>query len=73
MYLLYWICKEDGFSSIDLHYLYKEEALDFLEFLFLLIKGYLGESGKTKKIVEIITGKGNHSKNNVAVLFPSVK
>lgn len=23
--------------------------------------------------IEIITGKGNHSKNNIAVLFPEVK
>ena len=57
---------------MDLHYLFLEEAYDILDLLIEIIKSKLGQ-GRRKWVLEIITGKGKNSKNQIAILFPKVK
>lgn len=70
MFIVYQNSKERNFSSVDLHFLYKDEAEELLFLLFESVKNsYLANKGKSSFEIEIITGKGKHSRNG-AVLMP---
>ena len=61
--------KEDGFHKVDMHHLHLDEAEELLFILFNYLRSSPSRTNKQSIQIEIITGKGLHSKNG-AVLMP---
>jgi DNA-nicking Smr family endonuclease len=73
MYIVYKRAKLTNFASVDLHYLYLDEAEEVLFIILEEIRhSFTQTSRKGHFSIEIITGKGLHSKNG-AVLFPKIQ
>jgi DNA-nicking Smr family endonuclease len=72
MYIVYKRSKANNFKIVDLHYLYLDEAEEVLFIIFEEVRhNFIQTSKKGYFEIEIITGKGIHSKNG-AVLFPKI-
>ena len=61
--------KETCFRKVDLHHLHLDEAEELLFVLFNYVRRSLMNVNKQTFQMEIVTGKGLHSKNG-AVLMP---
>ncbi len=73
MYIVYKRAKLTNLTSVDLHYLYLDEAEEVLFMIFEEVRHtFTQTSKKGYSTIEIITGKGLHSKNG-AVLFPRIQ
>lgn len=62
------------FNTLDLHYLYVKEAIPMLD-IFLDRNINLLKHSKTKnsECLQIITGRGNRSENNIPKIRPAVQ
>jgi len=65
IYQAFKISKLMNFSKVDLHLMFSDEAIDLLTHIIAVLKERGGE-------IEIITGRGNHSKKGRPVLFPKI-
>ena len=76
--IIYELSKRKGFTSIDLHGLFLDEAEEIVMIIIDTVKRILYRKGKNRSgkknnfKVEIITGKGRNSKGK-PILFPKIK
>jgi DNA-nicking Smr family endonuclease len=72
------MCRRTNFEKVDLHGLYLEEAEEVVMMVMQEVRERVRRSTNIKnsrgggKNLEIVTGKGLHSKGK-AVLFPKIK
>lgn len=70
VFIIFQNSREIGFRKVDLHHLHVDESEELLFVIFESIRnGYYCSNRQHVFQVEIITGKGKHSKNG-AVLLP---
>ena len=68
-YIVFKKSKDLKFKSVDLHYLFLEEAEEILYIIFECLQYQMGHGSFE---IVIITGKGKHSRG-LPVLFPKIK
>lgn len=71
-YIIFREARENNFESVDLHHLQLDESMDVLRIIIDLLTKRLESSGRSYCNLDIITGKGLHSKHR-AVLYPEVQ
>ena len=72
IFIVYKKAKAKGFKTVDLHYLFLDEAFETLYIIINAIRNLVVEQTKSGHFkLEIITGKGRHSRGD-AVLFPKI-
>ena len=70
MFVIFQNAREENFKKVDLHHLHVDESEELLFLIFNHIRNsYMANNRHTVFQIEIITGKGRHSKNG-AVLMP---
>lgn len=73
MYVVYEKSKQLDFRSVDLHYLFLDEAEEALYIVINAIKNSLVSTTKKGYFkIEVIVGKGIHSRG-APILFPNIK
>lgn len=72
MYIAFRAALECKFKKVDLHYLYLEDAIKTLQIIIEYIKENSGSLERSIFSLEVVTGKGIHSKH-CAVLYPEVQ
>lgn len=70
-YIVFKRSKDRDFEAIDLHYLFLDEAIQVLYTTIEVVRQRIEKRGQGSAQLEVITGKGKHSKEK-AVLFPEV-
>lgn len=70
-YIVFRKSQETGFAKIDLHNLFLDEAIQVLYTVIDVIRQRISKRSESALMLEVITGKGRHSKNK-AILYPEI-
>jgi len=67
------ICSRKDYKYLDLHGLTGEEAKEITIYVLNLVKEKLKADKASETLVEIVTGKGIHSRGGRAVILPKIE